>query len=173
MHCAVAQGESLLDQMIRREPTRLTARIRRIIRDQATAEDLAQDTLLRALHGLHSLRSEPAEPLMCAWLDRIARNVALNYVRDQGRRPQAGSSEALEFLPAATPDPASAVASDDATAHLIGLVQSLKPELKQVFLLREMEGLSTAETAQVLGIKEGLVKWRLHKARQVLQANLS
>lgn len=172
MQCSVAQGQMLLGEMIQREPTRLSARIGRMIRDQVTAEDLAQDALLRALHGLHTLRGEPAEPVMCAWLDRIARNVAFNYVRNQGRRPIHEGDAQLENLATEGLDPGSAVASDDATAHLISLVQALPPDLKQVFLLREMEGLSTAATAQLLGIKDGLVKWRLHKARQRLQTSL-
>lgn len=175
MKCADSPGESMLDQMIRREPCRLTARIQRIIQDQATAEDLAQETLLKALHRLDSLRGDPAEPLLCAWLDRIARNLAYNYVRDRSRRPAQHSLELIgpELLPAPEPDPAAAVVTQDATAHLVELVQSLDRPLRQVFLLREIEGLSTAETAQLLQIKEGLVKWRLHKARKLLQARLS
>lgn len=168
---ATAAKRDLLISMVTREPDRLAARIRRIIRDEFTAEDLAQDALLRALRGLQRLRGEAGEASLCSWLDRIARNVAYNHVRDQGRRP-ASTPLYMEASDGAALDPAEACSLAEARTQLYGLIRTLPDGVRQVFLLREVEGLSTAEAAGALAISEGLVKWRLHRARQLLRAAL-
>jgi RNA polymerase sigma-70 factor (ECF subfamily) len=180
MPTKTAAGQRILSAMIAREPKRLTRRILRIIRDKVTAEDLAQESLVRALHGLITLRGEAEEPLLCSWLDRIARNVAYNYVRDQGRQPAAVSlndhdteSEPLvDQLPTSDPDPALACSQKEVRHQLHTIIQSLPADLRAVFLLRDMEELSTADTATALDIGEGLVKWRLHRARALLRQRL-
>lgn len=171
----------LLGEMIEREPLRLPARIQRIVRNEATAEDLAQQALVRALAALSSLRGQAEEPLLCGWLDRIARNLALNHLRDQKLRPSHESLDSVpsvgqplvEQLATVAPDPAEACDIGETHAYLFGFIEALKPELRAVFLLRDVEGLSTAEAATSLGIDEGLVKWRLHRARQSLRAGLA
>ena len=174
-------GQHILSAMIAREPQRLTRRIQRIIRDETTAEDLAQESLVRALRGLLTLRGQAEEPLLCSWLDRIARNAAYNYVRDRNRRPDEMSlddpepeSEPLaERLPSTDLDPALVCSQKEARHRLHTLIQNLPADLRAVFLLREMEELSTADTAAALGIGEGLVKWRLHRARALLRERLN
>lgn len=170
----------LLGEMIEREPCRLSARIQRIVRDEASAADLAQQALVRALSALSTLRGEAEEPLLCTWLDRIARNLALNHVRDRKRR---GTHQSLDAVPSTGQPLADRLATDEPTpegacdieqthAYLFSFIQELKPELRAVFLLRDVEELSTKEAAASLGIDEGLVKWRLHQARQSLRARL-
>lgn len=172
MSIDLCQKRTLLSSMIEREPDRLAARIQRIIRDEMTAEDLAQDAVLRALNGLGSVRAEAGEASLCAWLDRIARNTAYNHLRDQGRArkhlaPQPLDEEVAQSAPGAEPEAICAAA--ETRTLLFNLVRSLPDGIRQVFLLREMEGLATAETAAALAIGEGLVKWRLHRARQLLR----
>lgn len=164
-------AEHVLSEMISREPRRLPTRIGRIIRDEFTAEDLAQDALLRALRSLAGLRGEPEEPLLCAWLDRIARNVAYNHLRDARPAPATLSEPETGVTPTAPPtdDPAIAFQATATREQLRDLIRLLPPGLRQVFLLRESEGLSTRETAEALGIKPNLVKLRLHRARQLLR----
>src|SRR5262249_59514534 len=84
-----------LAEMITREPRRLPNRIGRLIRDDIAAEDLAQESLVRALRNLATLRGAD-EAVLCKWLDRIACNVSFNYVRDQGRQPAGLSMDAAE-----------------------------------------------------------------------------
>src|SRR5262245_12888942 len=102
-----------LAEMIAREPRRLPNRIGRLIRDDVAAEDLAQESLVRALRNVATLRGAD-EALVCKWLDRIACNVAFNYARDEGRRPVGQSIDAdagalANTLPASEPEPAAAV----------------------------------------------------------------
>jgi RNA polymerase sigma-70 factor, ECF subfamily len=162
--------QQTLTTMIEREPHRLTTRIGRIIRDEISAEDLAQEALLRALRSLASVGSDGGEARMCAWLDRIARNLAYNHIRDTGRRPVAQPLD--DQFQSKEPDPAQACVSADTRTHLFTLIQGLPSGLREVFLLREQEGLSTAQTAAMLEIGEGLVKWRLHRAKQLLRQTL-
>lgn len=162
--------QQTLTAMIEREPNRLATRIGRIIRDELSAEDLAQETLLRALRSIATVEPDGGEARLCAWLDRIARNLALNYIRDRGRRPATAPLD--EQIPADDEDPAIACAAADTRTQLLALMQGLPSGIREVFLLREQEGLSTAQTAEVLGIKPGLVKWRLHRAKELLRAAL-
>jgi RNA polymerase sigma-70 factor (ECF subfamily) len=75
-------------------------------------------------------------------------------------------------LPAPEPEPATAVGQAEVRHTLLDLIRALPAELRAVFILRDVEGLSTAETAAALGIGEGLVKWRLHHARRRLRDQL-
>lgn len=167
-----------LTAMIIREPHRLSTRIRRLIYDNLTAEDLAQESLVRALRRLDTLRGTADEALLCKWLDRIACNVAFNHVRNQHRRPAMISLDAAvdplaERLHAREPDPAAMVSQTETQDELWELIHALPSDIRAVFILRDIRELSTAETAGILGIKEGLVKWRLSRARQHLREQLS
>jgi RNA polymerase sigma-70 factor (ECF subfamily) len=165
-----------LDQMISREPRRLPTRIGRLIRDDFAAEDLAQESLVRALRNLETVRGTD-EALLCKWLDRIARNVAFNYARDEGRRPASVSIDAQDDLPGSLPSPepdpgtAAIMAEDQQT--LLEVMHALPAEFRIVFILRDVEGLSTLDTAATLRISDGLVKWRLHHARKLLRQKLA
>lgn len=170
-------ARTCLTEMITREPRRLPTRIGRLIRDDVAADDLAQESLVRALRGLATLRGAD-EALVCKWLDRIACNVAFNHSRDQGRRPVGVSIDADDgalaaTLPTPEPEPAVAVGRTELQHALVELIRALPAEIREVLVLRDVEGLSTAETARSLGIGEGLVKWRLHHARRRLRDQLA
>src|SRR5215467_2807372 len=149
------EARARLDQMISREPRRLPTRIGRLIRDDFAAEDLAQESLVRALRNLTTVRGTD-EALLCKWLDRIACNVAFNYSRDEGRRPSSMSIDARDdlsgSLPSAEPDPALAADIADDRRRLSEVMRSLPSDLRVVFTLRDVEGLSTLDTASTLGI---------------------
>ena len=174
-------GKEILGNMIARDPERQRRTIMRIIRDEDTAEDLAQESLIRALKGIGSLRGDLEEPLLCSWLDRIARNMALNYIRDKNRKPDLmslhheskGSQSLLDTLPSSAPDPDQKCSQMAAAKQLHQFIHSLPAEFRAVFLLRKMENLSTAETASLLHISDGLVKWRLHQAKKLLREMLA
>lgn len=173
---AATDPQDRLVEMITREPTRLMQRIGRLIHDDFVAEDLAQESLVRALRSITSLRGTD-EGTVCKWLDRIAYNAALNYIRDEERRPgnvslNTGEQPLADTLPAPEPEPAAAIVQAEVQDALLELIRALPTELSAVFLLRDVESLSTAETAGALGISEGLVKWRLHHARKQLRAQL-
>jgi RNA polymerase sigma-70 factor (ECF subfamily) len=171
------RARARLAEMIAREPRRLPKRIGRLIHDGVAAEDLAQESLLRALRNVATLRGAD-EAVVCKWLDRIACNLAFNYARDEGRRPVGVSIDAdvsglAATLPSLEPEPAVAISQAEVQHALLDLIRALPAEIRAVLILRDVEGLSTAESASALGIGEGLVKWRLHQARKQLREQLA
>lgn len=166
-----------LTAMVQNDPLYLIGRIWRIVRDEAVAEDISQEVMVRAIRGLDGFRGEARDTQLCPWLERIARNLALNHIRDQGRRPYQHSLDAAgeplaEQLAREENDPAILSSRAETHAYLVQLIQALSPEIRTVFLLRELENLSTAATAAAVGISEDLVKWRLQRARKQLRQRL-
>lgn len=131
------------------------------------AEELAQETFLRALVGWLAFRGECS---LATWLFRIARNTYLSYLR----RPYATRIDTDEFLaiPAATTtfDPVHQQAQGE-QRHLIRLaLGQLSEKHRSILLLRDDEGLSYAEIAEILGISLAAVKVNLFRARNAFRA---
>lgn len=161
-----SERRELLTRMVAEQPGRLARKMRAAGHHGADAEDLAQETLLRALRSLEGVRGPADEALMCGWVDRIATNLARSAHRTQARHPQ----DPLE----SAPEP---VDPDD--ADLIACRRSLEPLLsglpesqRVVFVARVLEERSTAEVATELGIPADLVRWRLRTARTRLRDQL-
>jgi RNA polymerase sigma factor (sigma-70 family) len=163
-----------LARMLEEQPARLPRRLRRIVHDPKLAEDLSQEAVARAGGNLCRLRAGPDEALLCAWLDRIARNLAFNHLRDSSRRPFAQPLETTREteLPATTEDAAANLLLADTRWQLRDVLEQLPAELADVVIARLIQERSTADTAQRLGISEALVKWRLHRARARLRERL-
>jgi RNA polymerase sigma-70 factor (ECF subfamily) len=132
----------------------------RLTRDRHTAEDLAQESLLRAFARLDSF--EPGTNLG-AWLFRIAHNALANHYR-ANRRRKALPSELADR--SASPD---RLAGDRERLHLMqSALDKLSPEFRAALLLRAEEGLSFHEIAQIVGTTEETARWRVFKARRRL-----
>lgn len=165
-----------LARMLTEQPERLPGRVRGIVRDPRLAEEIAQEAVARAGRGLGRLRGGADEALLCSWLDTIARNLAFNHVRDASRRPPSHSIETsceITGRASGAEDPSDAVLTVEARRELRTAFDSLPVDLRDVVIARLVEERSTAETAQRLGIGEGLVKWRLHRAREILRSHLA
>jgi RNA polymerase sigma-70 factor, ECF subfamily len=164
-----------LARMVEQQPARLPRRLRGIVRDAHLAEELAQEAVARAGHGLCRLEGGSDEALLCAWLDRIARNVALNHLRDSSRRP---TSQPLHKtreaqLADTAADAAASLLLADTRQQLRDALDELPRELADVVVARLVQERSTADTAHRLGISEALVKWRLFRARAQLRERLN
>jgi RNA polymerase sigma-70 factor (ECF subfamily) len=144
------------------------------------AEDILQETFIKAYHHLPSFDGRSK---LSTWLYRIATNEALMLLRRRKKStgmvsiedPYEGEDEIQE--PLQIVDwcclPERDLMSAEALAHLDAAIENLPPRLRAVFLLREIEGLSTQETAEVLNISETAVKTRLSRARLRLREELS
>jgi RNA polymerase sigma-70 factor (ECF subfamily) len=142
------------------------------------AEDVLQETFIKAYRHLEGFDGRAR---VSTWLYRIATNEALMLLRR--KRPEAISVDepwqnaGEEQEPLQIRDwcclPEHELMSDEARAHLDQAVEELPASLRVVFLLREIEGLSTRETADVLEISEVAVKTRLSRARLQLREDLS
>ncbi len=165
----VLGGERELFELLMRRYNQRLFRVVRGLVDAAEAEDVLQDAWVRAFEHLPSFRGEAR---LSTWLARIAVHEALSRIK-RGRRFVVLAPEAEQSLPASElGDPERMTASGELRAVLESVVGAMPSSYRAVFLLREVEGLSTAETADTLEISEEVVKVRLHRAKARLRADL-
>jgi RNA polymerase sigma-70 factor, ECF subfamily len=130
------------------------------------AEDVSQDAFLRAFHRLGQFRGTAA---FRTWLLQITQNTALNTLTTARRRP----TEMLADPPEATDrdpvrQPATELERRERQQRLELKLRGLRPEYRSLLVLRDLEGLSYNEIAEVLAMPLGSVKGRLHRARDEL-----
>jgi RNA polymerase sigma-70 factor (ECF subfamily) len=170
---------SAYEEAVRRYSPRLLATAQRILRNEDDAHDAVQDTFLSAFRGLDQFAGESK---LATWLHRIAVNAALMKLR---KRRQSHEQSIDHLLPRFANDghQAEPAAPWDSAAERIlerketrdfvrRAIDNLPENYRTVLLLRDIEGLDTEETAQQLGLTEGVVKTRLHRARQALRGLL-
>src|SRR5262245_8452397 len=136
-----------------------------LTRDRHLAEDLAQETFLKALAHLDRFR---VGTNFRAWLFRIGHNAFANVHRSASRRRAA----LPEDLPAREQGPVDRACTREALADLAHAVEGLPMDFRAALLLRVEEGLSFRQIAGVLDITEETARWRVFKARQKLLAQL-
>ena len=151
--------------------TRILRYVRSVVRDAAEAEDLTQETFLRAQRRRGSLRDRGA---VVPWLYTIATHVCLDRMRQRAR--QARSHSELDPEAVSPPDPAPSAAlvvdQEDMSACVETYVSELSDSYRAVLLLHDIEGLTSREIAELLDASVGSVKIRLHRARRQLRAAL-
>jgi RNA polymerase sigma factor (sigma-70 family) len=156
---------TLLTTMIAGEPERLRRRSISLGVPVDDADDVAQLTLLRAWRGIEHLeRPEPGQ--MCSWLDTIARNAAIDLARLRARRPDVPLDEDA-------PDDADVAGAVEIRTFLDGALAALHalPEsLREPLLLTAVDGLTTAQVAERLGIAPATARQRISRARKALSA---
>ena len=162
----VLAGDSALFELVMRRYNRLLFRLARgIVRDDDEARDVVQAAYVRAYYHLDQFRGPDG---FKAWLARITINEALSRAR---RAPAlADTDQQVPALPdLADVGPEHAVSGRDLLRILQAAIDRLPEEFRQVFMLRGVEQLSIAETAELLEIKPATVKTRFHRARRMLQ----
>ena len=167
----------LFEVLMRRHNQRVFRAARAIVRDEAEAEDVMQEAYARAFTQLAQFQGRSQ---WSTWVTRIAVNDALGRLRRQGRFVNTDVSELEESSMdhptrgggSSPPGPEDQVAARELNGFLERAVDGLPDIYRTVFVLREVEELSTAETADCLGISEELVKVRLHRARGELRRRL-
>jgi len=136
-----------------------------LCRDRHTAEDLTQESLLKAMNGLHTFR---AGTNFRAWLFRIGHNTFANHRRAlRPRQPYP------DDLTAADEGPMEQALSREALQLLAQAVGRLPAEFRAAFLLRVEEGLAFRDIGEIMGVTEETARWRVFKARQKLMSVLA
>lgn len=162
----VLAGEAALYELIMRRYNRLLFRIARgVVRDDDEARDVVQVAYVRAYHKLDQFRGPDG---FQSWLGQIA----LNEARARVRKPLilVDDEDAIVDLRALQSDePEFGAMSGEAQRIIEGAIDALPDDFRVVFLLRGVEQLSIAESAELLGIKEATVKTRFHRARSLLR----
>jgi RNA polymerase sigma-70 factor (ECF subfamily) len=165
----LARDEDAVRELTRRYNQRLYRIARGIVRDDVEAEDVVQDTYVRALTGLDRFRGQSA---LGTWLTRIAINEALGRLR-RTRPTQPVDDLALDTtLAAEDPDPERLMVIDQSRAMIEAAIDDLPDDFRGVFVARLVEGLSTEETAELFSLRPETVKTRLHRARARVRAHL-
>jgi len=156
-----AQAYRLVDERFRQ---RIYAFCYRMTLDPEVAADLTQNVFLKLVDGAHSLAH--AEAFSC-WMFTVARNEVYAFTRSQRQVRPIQDDDVWE-----TTTPMEELLASERTAIIQQLLASLRPEYREALLLREYDGLSYAEIAQVTNSTEGSVKARLFKARKALLEKL-
>jgi RNA polymerase sigma-70 factor (ECF subfamily) len=165
------------DLLVGKYQRRLARLLSRFIRDGADIEDVTQEAFVKAYRALPSFRGESA---FYTWLYRIGINTAKNFLSSAGRRPVVNSEfededgESFD-LASQVPDmntPETELMNKEIVTTVNSAVQALPEELRTAITLREMDGLSYEEIAQVMNCPIGTVRSRIFRAREAIAAEL-
>lgn len=177
VRCARGGERGAFAALMRRGNQRLFRVARAITRDEAEAEDVLQESYLRAFANLSQFRGGAS---IFTWLTRIVINEANGRQRkrrlqvglDQIEAAQSQGAHVIMF-PNADANPERDVARLQARRLIERAIDDLPDDFRAVFVLRDIEELSVGETAAALGLREETVRTRLHRARRQLRASLS
>jgi RNA polymerase sigma-70 factor (ECF subfamily) len=171
----ILAGETgLFELLMRRYNQRLYRAARAILRDDAEAEDVTQDAWVRAYQHLRQFEGRAS---FSTWLTRIGVHEALSRLRRRSRKEEIdGMTESrrdsLDSISTSASTPEQLASNNEARNLLEQAIDSLPDAYRETFVLRDVEGMSTAETAESLSISEENVKTRLHRARALLRKEL-
>lgn len=175
---ARAGGEDAIRALIKRNNRRLFRVARALVRDDGEAEDIVQETYVRAFTNLKSFRGDSS---FSTWLTRVALNEALGRARKRRRSAPYAELDTIDvsrdagriimFPTSLMPPAADTEAGRGQVRELLErAVDELPDAFRIVFVLRDIEELSIEETASHLSLKPQTVKTRLHRARRLLRA---
>jgi RNA polymerase sigma-70 factor, ECF subfamily len=166
----VVEGDTaLFEILMRRYNQRVYRAVRAVLRDDDDVEDVMQQAYLNAFANLRRFE-ERAQ--FSTWLIRIAVNEALGRARKRGRMESWGD-ELMSVIQSNEPSPEQSAATVQMREVMEEELAALPLPYRTVLVLRDVEGLSTSETASVLGVSEDVVKTRLHRARAMVRDGLS
>ena len=160
---------AVFELLMRRYNERVYRAARAIVRDEQEAEDVMQQAYVNAFTHLRQFNGSAR---FSTWLTRIAINEALARVRRRGRY-EAFDDDLSNVEPLMSSSPAQSPERQAFVGELRALLEwsidALPDGMREVFVLREVEGLSTSEVAECLGVSEDVVKTRLSRARAHLR----
>jgi RNA polymerase sigma-70 factor (ECF subfamily) len=174
------EAKTRFDALVWPHAAMLLRTARFLLRDSAEADDVAQETLVKAFKALDTFQDGTD---VKAWLMTILRNTRIDHLRNSGSRSDEVSLDNLPFEPASSE---AGGQSDDHPAwddpqellqqfsdrHVIQALQQLPEEIRWTLLLVDVEGMDHADAAAVLGVPVGTVKSRAHRGRGMLRAAL-
>ena len=174
---AIARDEVAIRSIMQANNRRLYRLARGILRNDSEAEDVVQETYVRALTHLQDFRGDSS---LATWLSRIAMNEALGRLRRQRPGVELSSlppgtleAQIIQFPNSATSeDPEKTMAQREIQRVVEHAIDELPDNFRIVFITRVIEGMNVEETAEILGLKPETVKTRLHRARSMLRENV-
>ncbi|HET9265339.1 MAG TPA: RNA polymerase sigma factor [Vicinamibacterales bacterium] len=169
----VLRGQTaLFEVLMRRHNERVYRAARAIVRDEKEAEDVMQQAYVNAYAHLRQFRGHAR---FSTWLTRIAVNEALARVKRRGRYEPFDDDDPVKeaFMQPSSPhSPERQAFSSELRVFLEAAIDNLSDGTREVFMLREVEGLPTSDVAHALGVSDEVVKTRLSRARAALRRDL-
>jgi RNA polymerase sigma-70 factor (ECF subfamily) len=165
---ARAGDRAAIDELLARHEHRIYRFGLRMCGDEESAKEVLQETLLAAFRNLPSFRGEAA---LSTWLYQIARSFCIKERR--GERPRESLADGAAALEQPAPGPDAAAHARQIGAAIAAAVRTLPPAHREALVLRDVEGLSAEEAAEVAGVEVGALKSRLHRARLELRSTLA
>jgi RNA polymerase sigma-70 factor (ECF subfamily) len=165
----------LFEILMRRHNQRVYRAARAIVKDETEAEDVMQQAYVNAFTHLEQFQERAR---FSTWLTRIAVNEALarrhkRAAETFAQRGGAEHGELMESIQSPRPDPERQAYAEELRRVLEDAVDTLPDAYRVVFMLRDVEGMSTAETGEGLGLGEEAVKTRLHRARAMIRRRIT
>lgn len=158
---------------------RIQRLIGRMVRDSDMVEDIAQETFIRAYRALHQFRGDAQ---FYTWLYRIAVNTAKKYLVDRKREPADGLAQVINAEedetsfrknePSTDETPETQIAAREIAEMVNAAMDALPADLKQAIVLREIDGMSYEEIAELMECPIGTVRSRIFRARDAISAKV-
>ena len=156
---------------------KLTRLLARMVRDQSEIEDIVQDSFIKAYRAITNFRGDSA---FYTWLYRIGINTAKNHLVSLGRRPKAMNDVEIEDVEnfedgqelRNLETPENSMMTKEIATTVNDTIESLPDELKEAISLREMDGLSYEEIAELMQCPIGTVRSRIFRAREAIAEKL-
>lgn len=176
---APLDDEAVFEALVRSNIGRMLATAKRILHDEQESHDAVQDAFLQAFKCSKDFRGQAQ---VSTWLHRITVNAALMRLRKRNRSERVSIESFLptfdttghrqDVRPGWSSSPAALLEQSELRSLVRQRIDELPSDYRTVVLLRDIEGMSTEETANVLGLNCGAVKTRLHRARMALRTLL-
>jgi RNA polymerase sigma-70 factor (ECF subfamily) len=174
---AKAGDAAAFGELVERNEGKIYGLCLKMLGNQEDAEDCLQEVFIKAFKALPGFREEAR---FSTWLYRIAYNESLMRIRKKqldtvplDRPVELDEGDVTRDLADWTTDPRADVMNDELSDVLVRHVNELDPDNRIVFLMRDVHGMSTGDTADALGLSVPAVKSRLHRARLFLRQRLS
>ena len=173
--------EAAYRELIRRYERPVFALLFRMVRDRELAEDLSQETFVKALNAIESYRPEFK---FSSWIFKIANNAAIDHLRRReldtlsldgsphAETPEAMQATALQ-IGVRQESPLDTVEAKELGSEIEAAIGRLRPEYRSCILLRHVEGRAYEEIAEILDLPLGTVKTYIHRARNELRVALA
>lgn len=171
---AQRDDERAFGELVNRYETKVYSLALKMLRNPEDAEDVLQDTFLRAYRGIKAFQGNST---FSTWVYRITANSALMKLRKKQLPTvsidDADEREAPINIADWAPGPVERLMTEETRVAMEDAIEALPPEFRQVFILRDVEELSNAEVAEVLDLSVAAVKSRLHRARLKVRNRLA
>ena len=173
----VQRGEkAAFDLLVLKYQHKVAKLVSRYVRDRREVEDVTQEAFIKAYRAIGGFRGDSA---FYTWLYRIAVNTAKNYLESLGRRPPATDieAEAAEFVDGADSlrehaTPERQLLTDEIATTVNRVIDGLPGDLRTAITLREIEGMSYEEIAEIMECPIGTVRSRIFRAREAIDKEL-